>query len=81
MRPGGGKAIMKRSTAPKTAKAGVLGKLPVVILPLEDYQRMAEDLEMFSSKTLPRRIEKARKEVRTGRVLTLAEVKKKLRLL
>ena len=71
---------MKRSTARKTAKARRIGKLPVVILPLQDYERMAEDLEMYTSKTLPRRIEKARQEVRQGQVMTLAEVKKKLKL-
>ena len=57
-----------------------IGKLPVVILPLEDYERMKEDLEMLSSKTLARDIAKARRELRDGKGLTLAEVKKRLKL-
>lgn len=58
----------------------MVGKLPVVILPLENFERMKEDLEMFSSKTLARDIEKARKEVRHGKGITLAEVKRLLKL-
>ena len=57
-----------------------IGRLPVVILPLEDYERMREDIEMLSSKSLPRNIERARQDARKGRVMTLAEVKKKLGL-
>ena len=73
-------SIMKTLASRRKAKQTRIGKLPVVILPLEDYERMAEDLEMLSSKSLPRRIEKAREEVRKGQVMTLAEVKRKLRL-
>lgn len=41
---------------------------------------MREDLEMLSSKNLPRQIEKARLEARKGQTMTLAEVKRKLQL-
>ena len=71
---------MKALTARRKAGAVKMGKLPVVILPLEDYERMTEELEMLQSRTLPRKIRQAREEVRKGRVLTLAEVKKKLKL-
>lgn len=71
---------MKSLASRRKAKRVRIGKLPVVILPLEEYERMAEDLEMLSSQSLPRRIEKAREEIRTGQVMTLAEVKRKLRL-
>jgi len=71
---------MKGLASRKETVLGKIGKLPVVILPLEDYERMAEDLEMLSSKTLPRKIEKARQEVRKGKIMSLAEVKKKLKL-
>ena len=71
---------MKSLTARKKISEASIGKLPVVILPLEDYERMREDLEMLQSRTLPRKIRKAREEVRKGRVVTLAEVKKKLNL-
>lgn len=76
----GKRASTKAVPTRKDPRHTRIGKLPVVILPLEDYERMAEDLEMLSSKTLPRRIEKAREEVRKGLVMTLAEVKRKLRL-
>jgi len=71
---------MKAAPSRKNPKRARIGNLPVVILPLDDYERMAEDLEMLSSKSLPRRIAKAREEVRKGQVMTLAEVKAKLRL-
>ncbi len=69
---------MKALAPRKKARKTTIGKLPVVILPLEDYERMAEDLEMLSSKSLPRKIEKARQEAAKGQVITLAEVKRKL---
>ena len=71
---------MKGLTARRKTNQGKIGKLPVVILPLEDYERMVEDLEMFRSRALPREIRQAREEVKQGRVLTLAEVKQKLKL-
>ena len=37
----------------------------IAILPLEEYEKMKEDLEMFYSKNLAKDIEKARKEKRT----------------
>lgn len=57
-----------------------LSKLPVVILPLEDYERMKEDLEMLRSQKLPETIKKARREVTAGKVYTLGEIKKVLSL-
>ena len=40
-------------------------KQGIAILPLEEYEKMKEDLEMFQSKTLTKDIEKARKEKKT----------------
>jgi len=57
-----------------------IGKVPVVLLPLEDYEKMREDLEMLRSKTLPISIKRARKELKEGKVFTLLEVKKLLKL-
>jgi len=71
---------MNALTDRKKPRHARVGELPVVILPLEDYERMREDLEMLSSKNLPRQIERARLEARKGQVMTLAEVKRKLHL-
>lgn len=54
--------ITKNITIPK---ALVRKKQGTAILPLEGYERMKEDLEMFQSKKLVRDIEKARKEKRS----------------
>ncbi|MBS4029703.1 MAG: hypothetical protein KGZ58_13830 [Ignavibacteriales bacterium] len=57
-----------------------IGKLPVVILPLDDYEKIKEELEMFNSKLLPEKIKKAREDVRKGKGFTMEEVKEKLKL-
>jgi len=46
-------------------KALIHKKEGVVILPLEEYERIKEDLEMLQSKRLAKEIEKARKEKRS----------------
>jgi PHD/YefM family antitoxin component YafN of YafNO toxin-antitoxin module len=71
---------MKTATArPKVKRTG-LGKLPVVILPLAQYERMKEDLEMLQSKNLERKIRKSRQEVKKGKVVSLQEVLTKLEI-
>lgn len=62
-------------------KSRKIGKLPVVILPLEDYEIMKENLEMYQSKKLVKDIAKARQEISKGNVLTLEEVRRKLKLM
>lgn len=52
----------------------------VVVLPLPEYEKLKEDLEILQSKKLFSEITKARKEAKQGRLLTLKEVKKKLGL-
>ena len=52
-----------------------IGKEPVVVLPLDYYNRMREDLEMFHSKALVNKIAKARK---ARRIFSSAEAKKLL---
>lgn len=69
---------MKRSAVAPKKKAISWGKLPVVILPLAQYERMKEDLEMLQSKRLERQIRKARTEVKKGKVVSLQEVMAKL---
>lgn len=61
-------------------KALIKRKEGVVILPLEEYERMKEDMEMLRSKRLVDEIKKARKEAKMGKVLSLEEVEKKLKL-
>lgn len=39
-----------------------IGKTPMVVLSLEEYERMKEEMEMLSSKTFTDKIAKARKE-------------------
>ena len=57
-----------------------IGKMPVVILPLEYFERLKEDMEMYRSKKLPKEIAKARKEIKKGKFFTFVETKKKLKL-
>ncbi len=57
-----------------------IGKTPVVILPLEDYENMKEELEILSSKKLSNEITKARNEVQKGEVCSIEEIKRKLLL-
>lgn len=57
-----------------------IGKSPVVILPLEEYERMKEDLEILKPRTLAAKIKKARLDVARGKIYSLDEVKKALNL-
>jgi len=52
----------------------------MVILPLEEYERMKEDLEMIRSKKLPKEIERARREDKERKTMRLEEVEKKLKM-
>ena len=52
----------------------------MVILPLEEYERMREDLEMIRSKKLPKEIEKARREAKERKTMRLEEEEKKLKM-
>ena len=57
-----------------------IGKTPVVILPLEDYENMKEELEILSSKKLQSEISKTRQEIKKGEVYSIEEIKRKLLL-
>ena len=61
-------------------KALLRRKEGIAILPLEEYDRIKEDLEMLQSKRLAKEIEKARKKVKKGEVITLEELERKLNL-
>ena len=58
-------------------KLGRKEDFPVVVLPLSDYERMREDLEMAQSKNLSGKIAKARKE---KKLYSSVQVKKMLGL-
>ncbi len=57
-----------------------VGDKPVVVLPLEEYERMQEDLEMLRSGELRAKVIEARKQCEQGQVLTSAELQKALGL-
>lgn len=50
----------------------------IVVLSLEEYEKIKEDMEMMQSKKLPKEIEKARKQVKAGRVISLEKLAEKL---
>ena len=52
----------------------------MVVLPLDYFEKIKEDLEMYQSKKLRKEIVKARMEVKKRKFLTFEEAKKKLRL-
>ena len=52
----------------------------VVVLPIEEYERMREDLQLAQSKKLPKDIARSRKEARAGKFVTLEEVQARLSL-
>lgn len=54
-----------------------IGREPVVVIPLRDWERITdalEDLEAFSSKTLARRISRSRAEAARGEVTSLEDL-------
>lgn len=57
-----------------------LDERPIVVLSVEDYERMCEDLEMYRSLNYKKSVKKAREEVKNKKVYSLSEVKKKLKL-
>ncbi|NCO25229.1 hypothetical protein GW901_01715 [Candidatus Parcubacteria bacterium] len=67
----------KTITLPKTL---IKRKEGIAILPLEEYERLKEDLEMLRSKRLAKEIKKARQEVKRGEVISLEELERKLNL-
>ena len=68
---------IKSIILPKTL---IKRKEGVVILPLEVYERIKEDLEMLQSKKLPKEIARARREVKKEKIISLDEVERKLNL-
>ena len=70
---------MNTLTMLKKIRPQKIGKLPIVILPLDYFEKMKEDLEMSYSKRLPKEIKEARAEIKAGELLSFDEVKKKLK--
>lgn len=64
-----------------TSVVNQIGKTPVVVLPLSEYEKMREDLEMFKSRSLAKDIKKARADVASGKTYNLSQIKKLLNLL
>jgi PHD/YefM family antitoxin component YafN of YafNO toxin-antitoxin module len=69
------------------SEAAIKKRGGIVILPLAEYERMKEnlemmkeDLEMLRSKKLAKEIKKAREEAKKGKVISLEEVEKRLNL-
>lgn len=52
-----------------------LSNQAVVMLPLAEFERMQEDLEMLRSTKLPRRVAQARADIKAGTFVTLDEIK------
>ena len=72
--------MVSRNTKNITLPKPLLQKEGIVVLPLEKWEKIKEDLEMLQSKRLAKEIRQARKEVKEGKVLTLEEVEKELNL-
>jgi PHD/YefM family antitoxin component YafN of YafNO toxin-antitoxin module len=51
---------------------------PVVVVPLEEYQDLLDTLEILSDSTLKRDVEKARKEFREGKTISLEKLRAEL---
>lgn len=57
-----------------------VGDQPVVILPLEEYERLREDIELSRSKLLPKKVAEARRQFAKGEVLTSTQLRGSLGL-
>ena len=55
------------------SKSKVEKKKRVVVLPLDAYEAIQEELEMLRSKNLAKDIKKARIEIKSGRVVSFAD--------
>lgn len=62
------------------SRESVQTKGGLVILPLSEYERLKEDLEMSHSQKLIKEIQRARKEVKNGALIELDELERKLDL-
>ena len=51
---------------------------PVVVVPLDEYEDLLDTLEILSDPTLKRDVEKARKEFREGKTISLAKLRAEL---
>ncbi len=51
---------------------------PVVVVPLDEYEALLETVEILSDPTLKRDIERARKEFREGKTISLDKLRAEL---
>lgn len=56
------------------------GEPRVVMMPIDDFEGWQETLEIISDKKLLKSLKKAREDVKSGRVYSEEEVKKRLKL-
>ncbi len=71
---------MNKATAINIGDLSKGNNRPMVVLPLADYERMQEDLELSRSKLLPSKIAEARSQFTKGQVLTSKQLKSSLGL-
>lgn len=64
----------------KTTATIQIGDKPMVLLPLDQYEQMQEDLEMLRATELPQKVSEAREQFRHGQVLSPEELKETLRI-
>ena len=55
-------------------------KKGVIVLPFGEYERMKEDFNIVRSKLIRKKIARARKEAREGKIITFEQVRKNLSL-
>lgn len=60
-------------------KPNLVGQSPVVVLPLGEFERMQEELEMLHSKQLPKDIAESRREIARGKTVAFDAVKRRIR--
>ena len=68
---------MAAITVRKTVR---MGRQPVVLIRLKDYELMIEEMEMLHSKRLGREIKESREQIEKGMTVSLAQVNRKLNL-
>jgi len=51
---------------------------PVVVVPLREYEDLLDTLEIFTDPTIKRDIDKARKEFREGKTISLEKLRSEL---
>lgn len=56
----------------------LIGREPVVVLPLAEYEKLQEDLELLRSKKIPQMVKTARTQLKHGETLYADDLRKAL---